>query len=99
MSSTTLQILIAGILFVNGIGHALGIIAALKLANVNGWSSNSWLLTSIIGETASRVICFLLFLVVLIGIVGAADHLEKAYRYRFGLITARRSSTPDSVWR
>jgi hypothetical protein len=72
MSSTTLRLIIAGILFIHGIGHVLGIMAALNLSNVKGWSSRSWLLTGLIGEKASRVISFLLFLAALVGFVGAA---------------------------
>ena len=71
MSSTTLRLIIAAILFVHGIGHVLGIMAALNLSNLEGWSSRSWLLTGLIGETASRVISFLLFLAALVGFVGA----------------------------
>ena len=72
MSSTTLRILLAGILLVHGIGHVLGIMAAMQLTNVKGWSSKSWLLTRIIGEPASRIISFLLFLTAMIGFIGAA---------------------------
>jgi len=72
MSSTTLRLIIAAILFVHGIGHVLGVMAALQLSNVENWSSRSWLLTGLIGETASRVISFLLFLAALLGFIGAA---------------------------
>jgi hypothetical protein len=72
MSDTTLRIIIAAILFVHGIGHVLGILAALQLSTIDSWSSRSWLLTGLIGDTASRVISFVLFLAALLGFVCAA---------------------------
>jgi hypothetical protein len=72
MSSTTLRLIIAGILFVHGLGHVLGIMAALNLSKQEDWSSHSWLLTGLVGEKVSQVICFLLFLAVLLGFIGAA---------------------------
>jgi hypothetical protein len=71
MFNTTLQLFITVVLFVHGVGHVLGIMAALQLANVDGWSSDSWLLNGILGERASRAISFLLFLAALIGFIGA----------------------------
>ena len=71
MSSTTLRLIVAAILFIHGIGHVLGIMASLQLSNTESWSSRSWLLTDLIGDTASRLISFVLFLAALIGFVGA----------------------------
>jgi hypothetical protein len=72
MSETTLRYLIAAILLVHGLGHVLGVMAALKLSNQENWSSRSWLLTGLIGDTASRVVSFVLFGAALIGFVAAA---------------------------
>ena len=72
MSGTTLRIIIALVFFVHGVGHSMGIIPALGLSTVKGWSSQSWLLTPILGDTASRIISFVLFLAALIGFVAAA---------------------------
>jgi hypothetical protein len=72
MSGTTLRLIIAAVLFVHGIGHVLGIMAALQSNPSENWSSRSWLLTGLIGDTASRVISFVLFLGALIGFIGAA---------------------------
>ena len=72
MSGTTLRIIIALVFFVHGVGHAMGIIPALGLSTVKGWSSQSWLLTPILGDTVSRIISFVLFLTALVGFVGAA---------------------------
>ena len=72
MSGTTLRIIIALVFFVHGVGHAMGIIPALGLSTVKGWSSQSWLLTPILGDTASRVISVILFLAALVGFLAAA---------------------------
>ena len=75
MAGTTLGLVIAIVLLLHGIGHAMGMIPALGLLNGNGasaeWlrnlSSRSWLLTDLIGNAASRVVCFALFAVAGIG--------------------------------
>ena len=72
MSGTTLRALVAVVLFIHGIGHVMGVIPALKLATVKGWNSRSWLLTPVLGETPSRIISIILFLIALIGFVGSA---------------------------
>jgi hypothetical protein len=72
MSSITLRIIIAAVLFIHGIGHFMGVMPALRLVDVKGWNSRSWLLTPLIGETASRILSILLFLAALVGFVAAA---------------------------
>jgi len=72
VSGTTLRIIIAVVLFVHGIGHAMGIIPALRLLEVEGWSSHSWLLTDLLGDTAARIISIILFLAALVGFLAAA---------------------------
>jgi hypothetical protein len=71
MSGTTLRFIIAVVLFVHGVGHAMGIIPALRLVDVKGWSSHSWLLTPLLGEAVARFISIVLFLAALVGFVGA----------------------------
>jgi hypothetical protein len=80
MSPIALRNLIAIVLFVNGIAHLMGIIPALglikasesKSAALRRWSSRSWLLTDLLGDTVARVICVVLFAAVLICSIGAA---------------------------
>lgn len=72
MSGTTLRILVGGVLFVHGIGQFMGVMPALRLVEVKGWNSHSWLLTPLLGDTASRIISIVLFLAALVGFVGAA---------------------------
>jgi len=71
MSGTTLRIIIALVFFVHGVGHIMGVMPALGLSSLKRWSSHSWLLTPLLGETLSRIISILLFLAALIGFVGA----------------------------
>ena len=56
MSATTLRIIIALVFFVHGVGHVMGIMPALGISTVKGWSSRSWLLTPLLGESISRLI-------------------------------------------
>jgi len=72
MSGTALRALVAVVLFIHGIGHVMGVMPALKLVNVEGWNSRSWLLTPILGETISRILSIILFLLALIGFVASA---------------------------
>jgi hypothetical protein len=72
MSPTTLRIIIAGVLFVHGVGHIMGLLPIVGLSTIDSWNAQSWLLTGILGDTFSRAIAFVLFLVPTIGFVGAA---------------------------
>ena len=80
MTPTILRIIIAGVLAFHGVGHAMGIIPALQLrffqnqtgAWAQNWSSHSWLMTPLLGDTASRIISIILFAVPLIGFTAAA---------------------------
>ena len=72
MSGTTLRIIIAAVLTIHGIGHVMGVMPALRLVDVNGWNSRSWLLTPILGEAASRILSIVLFLAALAGFVASA---------------------------
>jgi hypothetical protein len=80
MSGTTLRIIIAGVLGFHGIGHLMGVIPGLGLIAVaesspawlKGWSSHSWLLSGLLGNTVARVLSILLFLVAFASAAGAA---------------------------
>jgi hypothetical protein len=80
MSGTVLRAIIAFVFAFHGVGHAMGIIPALGIVNVKGasqgwlknWSSHSWLLTNLLGNTASRILCITLYGAALIGFLGAA---------------------------
>jgi hypothetical protein len=80
MSGTVLRAIVACVFAFHGVGHAMGIIPALGIMNIQGsnqgwlknWSSRSWLLTRPLGDTASRILCAVLYLAALIGFLGAA---------------------------
>jgi hypothetical protein len=72
MSGTILRIIIALVFLVHGVGHFMGIMPALGLASVKGWSSRSWLLTPLLGDAASSIISFVLFAAALVGFLAAA---------------------------
>ena len=80
MSGTVLRAIIAFVFAFHGIGHAMGIIPALGVVDtanssqgwMKNWSSRSWLLTNLLGESVSRVLCILLYGVALLGFLGAA---------------------------
>ena len=78
MSGTTLRALATLILLFHGVGHFMGVIPALGLIGtenrsrqgwLKNWSSRSWLLTDLLGDSASRVLCLILYGVALIGFV------------------------------
>jgi hypothetical protein len=72
MSGTTLRAVIAIVFFIHGVGHSMGVIPALRQVNLGSWSSRSWLLTDLLGDTASRVICIILYGTALVGFIAAA---------------------------
>ena len=72
MSGTTLRIIIAGVFLVHGVGHVLGFFPAFRLTTVEGWTSYSWLITPLLGDTAARVISVILFGAALLGFIAAS---------------------------
>jgi hypothetical protein len=80
MSGTVVRAIIAFVFAFHGVGHAMGIIPALGIVKVGessqswlkNWSSHSWLLTGVLGDGASRVVCVVLYLAGLVGFIGAA---------------------------
>jgi hypothetical protein len=72
MSVTTLRAIIAVVFFIHGVGHFMGVIPALRLVEVTGWNSHSWLLTLLLGEGVARFISIILFLAALVGFLTTA---------------------------
>ena len=80
MSGTALRAIVAFVFAFHGVGHAMGIIPALGIVRTEGsskdwlktWSSRSWLLTSILGNALSRILCGVLYGAALIGFTAAA---------------------------
>ena len=72
MSPTLLRILIAGVFFVHGVGHIMGLLPITGAASSETWTAESWLLSGILGDTITRAIGFILFFVAFLGFIGAA---------------------------
>lgn len=72
MNADVVNIGIAGVVGAHGIGHVLGWLPAWGLATFEGLSSRSWLLTNLVGETATRGIGGALWLAPTIGFIAAA---------------------------
>lgn len=71
MSNDTLRIVIALVLIVHGIGHSLGWFPAFGWAKAEHWSEQSWLLSNILGPSATRWIGITIWLVALVGFLAA----------------------------
>ena len=79
MSGGLLRYVIALVFAFHGVGQVMGIIPALKLsfitnsghATLQHWSAHSWLLTPMLGETVSRLICVALFGISFLGFMAA----------------------------
>jgi hypothetical protein len=71
MSPQTLRFLIPAVLIVHGVGHTMGILPALGLASTDTWHSRSRLLTPVLGDKAARAISVILWLVAVLGAIGA----------------------------
>lgn len=77
MSGTVFRAIIALVFAFHGVGHAMGIIPALGIIKVSesspgwlrNWSSHSWLLTNLLGDPVSRILCIILFLASLVGFI------------------------------
>lgn len=67
------KIVVAVVLFAHGIGHVLGPLQVAKVAQVNPtWAGDSWLLTSVAGQTASNVVGLVLWVAAMVGFVASA---------------------------
>lgn len=121
MSGTTLRILITLVLLVHRVGHVMGAMPALGLFDderrsgqgwLGNWSSRSWLLTELLGDTAARVVCVILYGAALIGVpcpnpavadqrdpvAGRAGRLQRRWR-RLERILDRPDDGKGGEWR
>ncbi len=81
MSPVFLRLTITAILVFHGVGQLMGAIPAMGLFGVGSskgpdwaknWSANSWLLTDLLGSSASRIIAAILFIVAFTGFICGA---------------------------
>jgi hypothetical protein len=63
--------IIALVLLLHGIGHVLGLFPTLGWARRPNWTDRSWLLTGLLGETATRRLNALIWLAATLGFVVA----------------------------
>ena len=75
MDPSIIKLVGAGIIGAHGIGHLLGWMPAWGIAQFEGVSTRSWLLTGIVGDGGARVAAGVLFLVPTVGFVAAAAGL------------------------
>ncbi|MCA9933173.1 MAG: hypothetical protein H6662_13860 [Ardenticatenaceae bacterium] len=71
MSTATVRLVTGLVLIIHGIGHAMAFVPALNIFSNENWHTRSWLLNSVLGDTASRVIIIVLFAIPLIGFIAA----------------------------
>jgi UPF0716 family protein affecting phage T7 exclusion len=75
MDTTVIRLIAAGVIGAHGLGHVLGWMPAWGIAQFEGVSSRSWLLTGLAGDGAARVAAGVLFLVPTLGFIAAAAGL------------------------
>ena len=71
MDPATLRLVVFGVLFVHGIGHVQGVMAGLGISSTETWHGRSWLLTNLLGETVSRTLGLIIYLVSAVGFIAA----------------------------
>ncbi len=71
MNPTTLRWIIFGVLLVHGIGHIQGVMAGLGISSTETWHGRSWLLTNLLGESVSRTLGLIIYLVSTVGFIAA----------------------------
>jgi hypothetical protein len=86
------KIVIALVLLAHGVGHSLGLLQLFKVATVNpAWNGDSWLLTGILGESASNVIGAVVWSAAILGFAALAG-ICCSFRSR------SRSPAPSERW-
>jgi len=75
MDAGMIRLVAGGIIGAHGLGHVLGWLPAWGIAQFEGMSSRSWLLTSLLGDGGSRLTAGVVFLVPTIGFLAAAAGL------------------------
>jgi hypothetical protein len=75
MDAGIVKLVVVGVMGAHGIGHMLGWMPAWGLARIEGVSGDSWLLTGVAGETATKLLAGVEFLVPTVGFLAAAAGL------------------------
>jgi hypothetical protein len=72
MNPATIRWIVFGVLLVHGIGHSQGVMAGLSVSSTETWHGRSWLLTNVLGETASRTVGLVIYIACTVGFLAAA---------------------------
>ena len=72
MDATMVRVVVAGVIGAHGVGHVMGWMPALGIANIEGTSGSSWILAGPAGDQALRLIAVGLFVLPTIGFIAAA---------------------------
>lgn len=72
MNPDLFKLVAAGVVGAHGIGHVMGWLPAWGIARIDGVSSRSWLLTTLLGDGPTRAIAGLIWLAPTIGFLVAA---------------------------
>jgi hypothetical protein len=68
-----LKVVIALVLVAHGIGHSMGLLGMLKIADSNpAWHGDSWILTGFAGTTMTQLVGIVLWTVAIVGFAGVA---------------------------
>jgi hypothetical protein len=63
-----LRVVIAVVLLAHGIGHSMGLLQVFKVATINpAWNGDSWLLSGVVGTSASQAIGVVCWSVAMVG--------------------------------
>jgi hypothetical protein len=72
-TSNPARIVIALVLLAHGIGHSMGLLQVFKVASVNpNWHEDSWILSGLVGTTATQAAGVVLWTLAIVGFAGAA---------------------------
>lgn len=68
MSGRTLQLIIAAVFVLHGIGHVMGILPIVGASQLKeGWNSRSWLLTDRLGAPPANAISIIIWVACMVG--------------------------------
>ena len=71
MSNSLIRILIAVVLIAHGIGHTSGLFPVFGWAKSEVWTGRSWVLDPVLGESLSRWLGVLIWLLATLGFISA----------------------------
>jgi hypothetical protein len=75
MSPSIVRLLVIGVLVVHGLGHSLGVIGGWGIVRLQGGSSDSWILSPILGARVTGLLEGVVWAIPMIGFVVAAAGL------------------------